>query len=324
MISSCCVTGASGFVGRALCSFLRERGCHITALLRKQDEGPWDETIIAELGRDDISPALLDGVEAVFHAAGLVHAVPAGKDTGARYKRINVQGSASLADAALKAGVRSFIYYSSVKAMGDPGEHCVDEDWHLLPGDPYGMSKREAEARVLRIGQSSGMQVTILRPSLVYGAGVKGNLHRMMDAVAKRRFPPLPEVGNKRSMVHVDDLAEAAWLAASRSDAGGQVYIVSDGRPYSTHELFEWMCEAFGRDTPSWTLPVWLLRAGAALGDALEQGSGQRLPLDSVVLNSLLGSACYRSDKIQHDLGWRPNKHFREALPEMVAGLRKN
>ncbi len=292
--------------------------------MRRQAEGPWDETIIAELGRDDISPALLDGVEAVFHAAGLVHAVPTDKDTGALYERVNVQGSASLADAASKAGVSSFVYYSSVKAMGAPGEHCVDEDWHLPPDDPYGMSKREAEARVLRIGQGSGMRVTILRPALVYGVGVKGNLHRMMDAVAKQRFPPLPEVGNKRSMVHVDDLAEVAWLAAARSEAGNQIYIVSDGRPYSTYELFKWMCEAFGRDTPPWTLPVWLLRAGAVLGDALEQGFGRRLPLDSAVLDRLLGSACYRSDKIQHELGWQPHRHFREALPEMVAGLRNS
>jgi len=84
------------------------------------------------------------------------------------------------------------------------------------------------------------------------------------------------------------------------------------------------MCEAIGRDTPSWTVPVRLLRAGAVLGDALEQSFGRRLPLDSAVLDRLLGSACYRSDKIQRELGWQPHRHFRDALPEMVAGFRNS
>jgi nucleoside-diphosphate-sugar epimerase len=322
LINNCCVTGASGFVGRALCSFLRARGCRLTALLRKQAEGPWDDTIIAELGRDELSPSLFSRFDAVFHAAGSAHTFPTGKNAVALYETVNVQGSVLLARAASKAGVGSFVYYSSVKAMGDPGEHCVDESWHVPPDGPYGASKREAEARVLQIGRDSGMRVTVLRPTLVYGPGVKGNLQRMMIAVAKRRFPPLPEVGNNRSMVHVDDLAETAWMVATQSRAKNQIYIISDGHYYSTHEIFKWMCEAFGREIPSWKLPVSLMRAGAVLGDTLERGFSLRLPLNSEVLRRLLGSACYRSDKIQRELGWKPHRHFKEALPEMIAAYR--
>ncbi|MFQ5643173.1 MAG: NAD-dependent epimerase/dehydratase family protein [Thiogranum sp.] len=322
LANNCCVSGASGFVGRALCSFLQARDCRVTALIRKPAEGPWDDSIITELGHDGLSPALFAGFDAVFHAAGLAHVFSVKKNADALYQTVNVQGSVVLARAAAKAGVGSFVYFSSVKAMGDPGEHCVDESWHVPPGDLYGVSKREAEARVLQIGSDSGMRATVLRPALVYGPGVKGNLQRMMVAVAKRRFPPVPEVGNRRSMVHVDDLAEAAWLAATLSGAANRIYIVSDGRHYSTHEIFKWMSEAFGREMPSWALPVPLMRAGAVLGDVLERGIGLRLPLNSGVLRRLLGSACYRSDRIRRELGWQSHHHFREALPAMIAASR--
>jgi len=291
-------------------------------LLRKQVEGPWDGSIIAELGKTELFPSLFAGFDAVFHAAGLAHVLSASAESDALYEAVNVQGSALLAAAAAKAGVGHFVYFSSVKAMGDPGEHCVDESWHILPDDPYGVSKRNAETRVLQSGRDSGMRVTVLRPTLVYGPGVKGNLLRMMIAVAKRRFPPVPEVGNRRSMVHVDDLAEAAWLAATQSGAEGRVYIVSDDHDYSTREIFTWMCLASGRGLPSWTLPVSLMRAGALLGDRLERVAGLRLPIDSGVLHRLLGSACYRSDKIRHELGWRPQRHLAEALPVMFAAAR--
>ena len=318
-VTNCCVSGASGFVGWALCSFLQARGCRVTALLRKQTEGPWDQTIIAELGRDALSPALFSGFDAVFHAAGLAHVLSPDRKAEALYEAVNVKGSTLLASAASKAGVGCFIYFSSVKAAGDPGEHCVDERWSAPPADPYGISKREAETRLLRIGRDSGMRVTVLRPALVYGPGVKGNLQRMMQAVANRRFPPVPEVGNRRSMVHVDDLAEAAWLATIQPGAENQVYIVSDSQQYSTHEIFSWMCEALGRTPPSWELPVSFLRLGAMLGDALERGTGLHLPMNSGTLRRLVGSACYRSDRIRHELGWQPHRRFREALPAMVA-----
>ncbi len=172
------------------------------------------------------------------------------------------------------------------------------------------------------IGSDTGMQVSVLRPVLVYGPAVKGNLRRMLQAIDSGRFPPLPETGNQRSMVCVDDLIDAARLVADSPQADGQVYIVSDDARYSTRQMSHWMHEALGRKPPAWSIPVWVLRAAAVLGDAMEVLSGRPLPLSSAVLQRLLGSACYRSDKIQQQLGWRPRVHLRDCLPAIVSDYR--
>jgi len=96
----------------------------------------------------------------------------------------------------------------------------------------------------------------VLRLSMVYGPTRKGNLPRMIEAVTKGRFPPLPETGNKRSMVHVDDVVQAAMLAAERPESVGQTYVVTDGPPYSTRQIYECICEALGRDAPKWHVPI--------------------------------------------------------------------
>ncbi|RLA03407.1 MAG: NAD-dependent dehydratase, partial [Gammaproteobacteria bacterium] len=220
------------------------------------------------------------------------------------------------------AGVRQFIYFSSVKAVADPGNECVDESWQRPPSDPYGQSKLGAEQRLFAIGSESGMQVTVLRPALVYGPAVKGNLWRMLQAIDNGRFPPLPDTGNQRSLVCVDDLIDAARLAADSPQADGQIYIVSDDAHYSTRQLYDWMHEALGRNVPRWSIPVFVLRAGAWVGGVAGRMTGRQLPLNPDVLQRLLGSACYRSDKIQQQLGWRPRRHLRDSLPGMVSAYR--
>lgn len=264
----------------------------------------------------------MQGIDAVFHLAGVAHAMPQGGGHEPPYRAVNVGGSRAVGEAAVAAGVRHLVYFSSVKAMGDPGDDCVDEGWAVLPEDPYGRSKREAERLWLGAGKETDLHVTVLRPALVYGPGVKGNLLGMLKAIDSGRFPPLPDTANRRSMVHVDDLVEAAWLAATSPPAAGKTYIVSDGQEYSTRAMYEWIMQALGRRVPAWSLPVWALRAGALVGDLLVRLSGRELPLNSGAVRRLLGSACYRSDKIQRELGWRPHRHFKEALPEMITVYR--
>ena len=291
-------------------------------LVRGEVQGPWDEAHVCVLGRDSIAADVLAGVDTVYHLAGVVHAMVAADVDESLYHTVNVAASEALAELAADAGVKQFIYFSSVKAVADPGDVCVDESWQVPPDDLYGRSKREAEQRLISIGKETGMRVTVLRPALVYGTAVKGNLRRMLQAIDSGRFPPLPETGNQRSMVCVDDLIDAARLAADSPQADGQVYIVSDDVRYSTRQLSDWMHEALGRKPPAWSIPVFVLRTGALLGDAMEAVSGRPLPLSSAVLQRLLGSACYRSDKIQQELGWRPRVHFRDCLPAMVSNYR--
>lgn len=314
------VTGAAGFIGRPLCGHLRARGHEVWALLRRRKVGPWDRAFHGELGSEPLPPGLMAKVAGVFHLAGLAHTDLADGEAD-RYRRVNLAGTEALLREAADAGVARFVYFSSAKAVGAPGSRCVDERWDCLPDDPYGRSKREAEQRVLAAGAQSGMHVCNLRPTLVYGPGVKGNLLEMLRAIEGRRFPPLPEFGNRRSMVSLDDLIVAAGLAMENRRANGRTYIVADGVDYSPRALYEAICAAVGVPVPRWRLPAGVLRLGAVAGDALEWLAGRKMPLNSAVLSRLADSACYRAGRIRNELDWRPEQTFFDVLPEMVRAL---
>jgi nucleoside-diphosphate-sugar epimerase len=312
------VSGANGFVGRALCHLLAERGFRVRALLHHDYNGPWHEQFVCDLGNGGVPPDACLGVDGIFHLAGLAHLPDQYGPADSLYWQVNVDGTRLLLDAAKAAGVGRFIYFSSVKAVADPGEDCVDETWDELPADAYGRSKRAAEQLVLSASEQ-GLHVSVLRPTLVYGPGVKGNLRRMVDAVARGRFPPLPELHNRRSMVSVYDLADAAWLTMTTDAANSGVYIVADGMDYSTRAMYLAICQAVGRKPPSWSLPMWLLETGAQVGDMLGRTAGRPMPFSSLALSRLCGSACYRADRLRAELAWKPQQDFFAAVKEMVS-----
>jgi nucleoside-diphosphate-sugar epimerase len=159
---------------------------------------------------------------------------------------------------------------------------------------------------------------------MVYGPGVKGNLLRMMQVVARGRFPPLPETANKRSLVDVRDVVQAAMLTAMEDGAVGNVYIVTDGKTYSSREIYESMCAALHHPVPRWAVPLGLLRLAARVGDVIGRLSGRRFLLDTEALDKLTGTACYRSEKISRSLGYQPVYTLKKSLPEMSAALEKN
>lgn len=314
------ITGANGFIGRHLCRRLREQGMNVRGLVRSEPlivDPPWDEVYCCDLATLRLPEGLLHGIDTVFHLAGIAHAFRPLAEMEDVYWRVNLKATSLLLQEAARAGVKRFVYFSSVKAMADPGENCVDETFADLPGDTYGLSKRQAEEAVLQVGRVSSMHVCVLRPALVYGPGAKGNLLKMMRGVQKGWFPPLADTGNRRSMVHVMDLVDAAVPAADRQEANGRVYIVTDGVLYSTRQIYEAMCAALGRKVPGWTVPVGLLRFGAAVGDLCKK-AGIPLPVNSETVDRLIGSACYRSDLLQRELGWQPRHTFFDTVDEMA------
>jgi len=263
-------------------------------------------------------------IDTVLHLAGYAHASDQDNLASARLHRATtVEGTRALLSAAVGAGVRKFVFLSSVKAIGEGGEGWFDETASEAPTTHYGRAKLEAERMVLAVGREYGMHVCILRLPLVYGPGSKGNVPRMIAAIDRGRFPPMPAIQNKRSMVHVSDVVEAMQLVTERPEANGQVYIVTDGRIYSTREMYMGICRALGRVVPTWTTPIWLLRAGARFGDAIERSAGRTFPLTTAMLDKLLGSAWYSSEKIHRELGFVPRYTLFDALPEMVADYRR-
>ena len=199
------VTGSSGFVGQRLVSAIN-KGVRVLSRKRQLDL----ETVICDFEKDSIPPNALDGIDTVFHLAGFAHNARDSTKIQNLYQKVNVDATIRLAKLAVKSNVKRFIFVSSVKAGGGSTfRACASEKVHGDPEGIYGKTKREAELQLLKIGKKSGMHVSIIRPSLVYGPNVKGNLKLMLSGIKKGWFPPLPETGNKRSMIHVDDLVRA-------------------------------------------------------------------------------------------------------------------
>ena len=256
------------------------------------------------------------GCETIFHLAGKAHDLDA-RDADA-FRSINVEGTANLLRAAEEAGVRSFVFASSVKAMGEGGDECLGEDTPAEPRTPYGISKFEAERLVFEAGLRAGMHVCVLRLPLVYGPGLKGNLRAMLDAIDRDFFPPPPRTGNRRSLASVRDVVSALLLAARSHAASGRTYLVTDGVPYSTRDIYDAMRSALHLRPVAWAAPLWVFRAAALAGDAALSVTGRRMPFSSEVFEKLLGSACYRNDRIRRELGFTPATTLQAALPKIV------
>ncbi|WP_037989826.1 NAD-dependent epimerase/dehydratase family protein [Tepidiphilus margaritifer] len=288
------ITGVTGFIG---CRLWQPGD---RALVRRPVGLPGE--VVGDLLDAATLARACEGVDAVFHCAGMADADAA---DDALHWRVNFEGTRNLLTAAATAGVRRFVFFSSVKAMAEPGAECADED---LPGEPasaYGRAKRLAENAVLEAGVRFGMHVVILRPVPVYGRGGQGNLMRMAQAVRAGWFPPLPETGNRRSIVHVEDVVAAARLVAERPEANGRTYIVADPRPYSTRELYDAMRAVLRKPNLSWSIPEAWLRAAGRVSRRAE-----------LAVERLLGSAWYSPTRIERELGWR-------ARVGLIAGLRE-
>ena len=321
------VTGAAGFIGRHLVARLLRDGHAVRALVHEAARsGDWPsgvEVVAGEVRDAQAMKAAAAGCDGVFHLAGKVHALTEVRDDEEGYRAINTEGTRHIMEGAVAAGARRFVLFSSVKAMGEGGSRCLDESFDGPPETPYGRSKLEAERLTLEIGGRAGLHVACLRFPLVYGPGNKGNLYKMIAAIDRGMFLPLPEVGNRRSMVHVTDVVRAALLAADQSAANGRCYIVTDWRGYSTRELYELICRALGKPIPAWHVPLWMLTLSGGIGDAIGRVRGKRFLFDSDALEKLVGSAWYSSEKISRELGYRPTVTFSEALPELIAWYRK-
>lgn len=312
------ITGGTGFIGARLLRALCEDGEAVRCLSRRSLLGDI-ECVQGDLFDAVALRAACSGVHTVFHCAGHAHAFNTiSKTESEKHWQVNFEGTCQLLEAAGAAGVKVFVFLSSVKAMADPKGVCVDENWPGEPDSDYGRAKRAAEEAALEAGRRFGMRTTNLRLSMVYGAGGRGNLERMGRLVARGGFPPIPETGNHRSLVHVNDVIRAMRLVANDLRAGGRTYIVASQEAPSGRQLFDALRTAQSMPQCRWALPEFLLRSAGRVGDALERLSQRRMPLDSEVIGRLLDSAWYSSSRIEKELGWRAQVSLVEGLKEML------
>jgi len=293
------ITGATGFVGKKLCNALQNKDLRL--LVRRHEFSITDEQIICNLADLDLPSNSLDNVSTVFHLAAVAHDARNESTIENLYYRVNVEATVHLAKLAIESGVKKFIFISSVKAGGIPidGE-CSKESDQFEPEGVYGRTKREAELKLLEIASKSKMQLFIIRPALVYGPNLKGNLNLMMSGIEAGWFPPLPEIGNRRSMIHVDDLVRAILFVSNKESANGKIYNATDGKEYSSREIYDAMCFEIGKPISNWSIPKILF-------DLMSLFSSKM----SYRVNKLLGSECYSSEKL-NALGYRPKRSLKE------------
>ena len=299
------VTGASGFIGRALCARLSEASdTELVATVRTPGESlPLRGSVAKELAPDTHWEDVLESIEVVVHAAARVHVLGAA-DSLAEYRRVNVDGTVNLARQAARCGVKRFVFLSSVKVNGNhtlPGCAFRAED-PPAPTDAYAISKHEAEIELARLAEGQGMEVVTIRPPLVYGPGAKANFLALMRWVHKGYPMPFARVDNRRSLIAVHNLVDLVRVCCVHPLAANETFMAADEHDISTAELITRVGLALDR-------PVRLIPVPPKLLLALATAAGRRAEA-----RKLLGNLQIDARRTRERLDWQPPVSMDEAL----------
>ncbi len=307
-MTSILVTGANGFVGRAVCAALIHKGHTVRAALRNPARfaiAGCEVAKVPSIEADADWSEALHGITTVIHLVARVHVMQDENSNPLEaFRSVNTAGAEHLARAAAASGVKRLVYVSTIKVNGEStsrGNKFRELDVPA-PQDSYGVSKCEAELALWRVAQETGLEVVIVRPSLVYGAGVKGNFIQMLNVLAKRIPLPLASVCNQRSLVYVENLSDALIACSTHPAAAGQIYLVSDGEDVSTPGLLRQLGDAIGCPARLFPCPSALLKwAGALTGRSAQ-------------VDRLMDSLQVDSGKIRRELNWTPPYSLQQGL----------
>ncbi len=305
------VTGANGFVGRALCAAAVARGMAVRGITRALGDLPISVENFAVGGIDGNTDwqDVLTSCEVVVHLAARVHVMQeTAADPLAEFRRVNVQGTLNLARQAAAVGVRRFVFISSIGVNGaETFQQPFTAQDRAAPHSPYAVSKYEAELGLQALAAETGMEVVIIRPPLVYGPGVKANFAALLRAVQHGWPLPLGVVHNQRSLVALDNLVDLLVTCITHPAAANQTFLVSDGEDVSTTGLLRRMGQAMGRPAHLIPVPVsWLKLAAAMVGKP-------------DVAQRLCGSLQVDIEKTRRLLGWAPPLSLDEGLKRAAA-----
>jgi nucleoside-diphosphate-sugar epimerase len=322
----CCVTGATGFIGRRLVDALVGAGHTVRVLVRDPAKAhhlhqPGVELVKGDLGDPASLEETVTGARQVFHCAGLVGDWLRPEET----RRVNVEGTRALLSACASAGVERVVHLSSLSVYGLGQHRGTDESAPLrYSGDAYIDSKIDAERMVRVSAGRGGPEVVILRPGFVYGPGDRRFLPTLLDALARRRFVYVGDGAKLLNLSYVDDVADALVLAASNPAAAGQAYNLTDGTETSLRAFVGLLCDQLGIPAPTRRIPppvAWAACYGAeVLARARRAKEAPRLSRGR--MRFLYYNQHYSGEKAQRELGYRPRFTDREGVPPTLAWYR--
>ena len=310
------VTGASGFIGKHLCSKLNKLNWNVYGTVRKFDfhSSHYDFKAIAvdEINSNTNWGNALKNVDYIIHCAGKAHLINE-NDNVNMYHSTNTEGTKNLAQQAVEAGVKKLIFLSSVKVNGEStndisNNKIFTNNSKIDPKDPYSVSKFEGEKLLWKISSETDLEVVVVRLPLVYGKGVKGNLARLIKLVRSGIPLPFSMIVNKRTMIGIDNLVDLLIRCIDHVDAAGKTFLVSDGKDISTPELIKLIALSMEKRAYLFPLPISLLKfLGSIFGKRKE-------------INRLVGSLRVDNNYVREKLNWTPPISIEEGIRRMVQG----
>lgn len=322
------VTGATGAVGPCVVQALCKAGHAVrTFSLERPSSGVFPPNVDERIGDvADLSAVryAIQSMDAVIHLAAFLHIVNPPPELYDKYKQINVGGTATVVDAAVKAGVKRVVLASTIAVYGPSNGQILDEDSETRPDNFYAQTKRAAEKIVLNARGADGLPLgTVLRFSAVYGSRIKGNYHRLVQALALGRFMPVGDGSNRRALIYDKDLACAVVLAVSHPAAAGQVFNLTDGRFHTLREIIAAMSLALGRTPSRYSLPVKPVLWSVGLLEKAARLMGCQSPIVRATIDKYTEDIAVSGAKIRHLLGFSPQYDLASGWRETVEDMRK-
>lgn len=321
------LTGATGAVGPLVVKAFHDTGYSIRTLsIDSPPAGIWPDDVDTRVGDvTDVSAvrAAADGVDAVVHMAALLHIVNPPPEMREKYVRVNVGGTEAVVDAAIKAGVRRVVLFSTIAVYGPSEGNILNEMSATRPDTFYGQTKLEAEQIVLKARRADGAPLgTVLRFGAIYGSRIKGNYERLTRALSRNRFIPVGDGFNRRTLIYDKDVGRAVVQAVSHPAAAGRLYNVTDGGFHTVREIIDCICSALGRTPPRLSLPIYPIRTLIKVIETGMHAFGLKSPVTPEMIDKYIEDIAVDGNLFQKEIGFIPHSDLKTGWEETIREMR--
>lgn len=322
------VTGATGAVGPRVVTALIDAGYQVRTLsLDSPPLGIWPkgvESLKGDVTDPNAVQSAMMGVDTVIHMAALLHIVNPSTELKDKYEKVNVGGTATVTQIAIKENVKRILYFSTIAVYGESGGQILDERTTPKPNTFYENTKLAAEKIILDAKRSDGQPLgTVLRMGAVYGSRIKGNYRQLLKALAKGRFIPIGRGQNRRTLIYDRDVARAAVLAAEHPAAAGKIFNVTDGQFHTLNEIIAVMCRTLGRRCPRISVPVAPVQFAVGVLEDSARLLGRKFPIGRATIDKYTEDIAVDGSLIQKELGFVPQYDLRAGWEETIREMRE-